>query len=81
MVNLTKALAESWCRDIEQHESGGGEIEIEMQQSMADLSADIIARTQFRNNHERWMKVFHYFEELRDCISEHGHLLMIPGMR
>ena len=79
MVRLTQEMVEKWYRRIEDNDNGHMEVEVE--ESMIKLTADIIAVTQFGSSYKKGKKVFEHLEELKGFVIKYGHLLIIPGFR
>ena len=77
MVKLTQEMVEKWNRRIEDN----GHMEVEVEESMIKLTADIIAVTQFGSSYKKGKKVFEHLEELKGFVIKYGHLLIIPGFR
>ncbi|KAI5084612.1 hypothetical protein GOP47_0000781 [Adiantum capillus-veneris] len=78
MVNLAVNMADSWDQILWDND---GEGEIEIEGNMAELTADIIAHTQFGSSYKRGRVIFQLLEELKEFVYKYGHLLIIPGIR
>lgn len=78
MVKLTLNMADLWVQTLGDN---GGEGEIEIEGSMAELTADIIAHTQFGSSYKRGRVIFQLLEKLKEFVYKYGHLLIIPGIR
>jgi cytochrome P450 len=80
MVKLTQDMAEKWYQKMEELGQASS-VEVEVEEAMIQLTADIIAGTQFGSSYKRGKKVFEHLEELKGFLIKYGHLLIIPGVR
>lgn len=76
MVDCTKQMIASMENAL-----GNGQREFEIGEYMAELTADIISRTEFGTNYEKGKQIFHLLTVLQNLCARSTRHLWFPGSR
>ncbi|KAJ7295935.1 hypothetical protein O6H91_Y154600 [Diphasiastrum complanatum] len=79
MVNSTNQMLEKWDPLI--RNQGGKEVEIDVYQQLAMVTADVIARTAFGSSYEQGKKVFELLRSLQKIFARSNRFVWLPGSR
>lgn len=79
MVESTTGMLEGLHKLLLARE--GGNVEVEMEKHMMDVTSDIISRTAFGGSYERGKKVFEQLMTLMKLMIDNEYLLSIPILR
>ncbi|GJY70819.1 cytokinin hydroxylase-like protein [Tanacetum coccineum] len=76
MVECTKELIQSMEKEL-----ATGQAEFEIGEYMAQLTADIISRTEFDTSYEKGKQIFHLLTVLQQLCAQASRHLCLPGSR
>ncbi|KAL5581953.1 hypothetical protein UlMin_014395 [Ulmus minor] len=76
MVECTKEMLQSLQKEVD-----SGLTELEIDEYMTRVTADIIARTEFDTSYEKGKKIFHLLTVLQHLCAQASRHLCLPGSR
>ena len=76
MVECTKELIQSMEKEL-----AIGQAEFEIGEYMAQLTADIISRTEFDSSYKKGKQIFHLLTVLQQLCAQASRHLCLPGSR